>query len=131
MDPKSWNDHFAGEILQGFRIKRRQVPGLSSVQRMVGAPTKCAIDKQPPRKKPRNLGLQAWERFHETAAAPVTEVEVSMEAEPRMSVIVGVESVRGHDDSGMQIHLHMNVDQITVKNYFFYILKKELIRWCK
>ena len=79
---------------------------LSDVQRMVGAPTKCAIDKQPPRKKPRNLGLQTWERFHEAAAATVAEVEVLMEAEPGMSVIVGAESVEGHDDKGMQIHLH-------------------------
>ena len=77
------------------------------MQRKVGAPTKCAIDKQPPRKKPRDLGLQAWERFHEAAAAPVTEMEASMEAEPRMSVIVGAESVGGHGEKGMEIHLHV------------------------
>ena len=74
------------------------------------------MDKQPPRKKPRNLGLQAWERFHEAAAAPVTEVEASMEAEPRMSVIVGAESVEDYGEKGVEIHLSMHVEE---ENYLF------------
>ena len=87
MDPKSWNEEYAEEIIQK---KRPETPHLKSVQRMIGTPSASDAKQQPPRKMPRNLGLQAWEKFH-AAATPETEAKSSFEAgaEPCPSVIVG------------------------------------------
>ena len=95
MDAKSWNEDYAEEIL--YR-RGAQIPELGSVKRMVGEPTSSDAKQQPPRKKPRNLGLLAWEKFH-AAATPETEV---VNVETNLSVIVGVEavSVGGQDDCG-------------------------------
>ena len=94
MDPKSWNEDYAEKILNS---KRPQTPELSSAKRMMGEPCESDTKQQPSRKMPRNLGLQAWEKFH--AAATPAEPSAS---ETSLSVIVGIEaeSVRVQDDCG-------------------------------
>ena len=102
MDPKSWNEDYAEKIL-----KSPQTPELSSAKRMMDVPCESDTKQQPPRKMPRNLGLQAWEKFHAAAtpaepSASESDAEVSAKAETSLSVIVGVEaeSVRVQDDCG-------------------------------
>ena len=92
MDPKSWNEDYAQKLLNG---QVPQTPDLSSVQRMMGAPSK---QQQPPRKMPRNLGLRAWEKFH--AAADITPRTDGVENNLTVVVGGGAESVGGQEDCG-------------------------------
>ena len=92
MDPRSSNEDYAQKLLNGRQIP--QTPDLSNVQRMTGAPSK---QQQPPCKMPRNLGLQAWEKFD--AAAAITPGTI---VENNQTVVVGAgpESVGGQEDCG-------------------------------
>ena len=85
MDPKSWNEEYAEEIIHK---KRPETPHLKSVRRMIWTPSASDAKQQPPRKMPRNLWLQAWEKFH-AAATPETEAKSPVEAGACPSVIVG------------------------------------------
>ena len=97
MDPKSWNEDYAEKIL---KRKGPSIPELSSIKRMMGVPTESDTKQKQPRKKPRNLGLLAWEKFH-AAATPEAEVSVKVEISPS---VIEAESAGGQNDCGRQFY---------------------------